>query len=83
MSEKINQLKSIKEKEAKIMRYYKRNIIKNEIKIERPKRKTRKNIKKTDQLDSSTPPPENAKHDKPTKLTKISPDKNKQIVNMD
>jgi hypothetical protein len=46
MPDKINQLKSIKEKEAKIMTYYKRNIIKNEIKLERPKRKTKKHIKK-------------------------------------
>jgi hypothetical protein len=85
MPDKINQLKSIKEKEAKIMTYYKRNIIKNEIKLERPKRKTKKHIKKETILSETEtqsearsekdhlPDSKNIKDIKDIKLTKKSP----------
>lgn len=72
MPDKINQLKSIKEKEAKIMNYYKRNIIKNDIKPVRPTRKTRKYIKKDRDPESNNHQPDSkVNHDpKLTKLTK-------------
>lgn len=68
MPDKINQLKSIKEKEAKIMNYYKRNIIKNEVKPIRPTRKTKKQIKKDKTTESDHQP--DSKDNQNQKLTK-------------